>query len=157
MIKINVIVKDKIWLKILKDPEKYLKRQSKKIQNIKFFSSKKNYHLNIMLANSKRIQMLNDKFRKKNKPTDILSFPNYEKNELRKIIRKNKDIYLGDVIINIQKLSYRSDKKKFFVRFNELWIHALLHLFGYKHKKNLDYKKMNFLEKQLLNKIYNNA
>ncbi len=157
MIKINVIVEDKNWLKIIKNPEKYFKQQSKKIEKVKFFCLKKNYFFSIMLSNSKKIKILNKKFRKKNKTTDVLSFPHYNKKELKKNIFKNKDIYLGDIIINLQKISYRLNKEKFFERFNELWIHALLHLFGFKHRKNKDYKKMNFLEKKLLKTVYKNA
>ena len=40
MIKINVIVKDKSWLKFIKNPETYLKRKIKKIKNDKFFEKK---------------------------------------------------------------------------------------------------------------------
>ena len=65
MIKINVIVEDKNWLKIIKNPEKYFKQQSKKIEKVKFFCLKKNYFFSIMLSNSKKIKILNKKFRKK--------------------------------------------------------------------------------------------
>ena len=41
MIKINVIVKDKAWLKYIKNPENYLKNKIKKLQNEKFFGKKK--------------------------------------------------------------------------------------------------------------------
>ena len=40
MIKINVIVKDKSWFKIIKNPEIYLKKKIKKIQNKKLFKKK---------------------------------------------------------------------------------------------------------------------
>ena len=37
MIKVNVIIKDKKWLKFLKNPNNYLKNKIKKIQNYKYF------------------------------------------------------------------------------------------------------------------------
>ena len=37
-----------------------------------------------MLANSKKIKILNKKFRKKNKTTDVLSFPHYNKKGVEK-------------------------------------------------------------------------
>ena len=40
MIKINVIVKDKTWLKFIKNPENYLKQKIKKIQSDKLFGKK---------------------------------------------------------------------------------------------------------------------
>ena len=89
MIKINVIVKDKTWLKFIKNPESYLKRKIKRIQNEKFFG-KKNYSFSLKLSNSKEIKYLNKKFRKKNKPTDILSFPNQTKKKFHELTRLNK-------------------------------------------------------------------
>ena len=66
MIKINVIVKDKAWLKYIKNPENYLKNKIKKLQNEKFFGKKK-YSFSLKLSNTKEIKYLNKKFRKKNK------------------------------------------------------------------------------------------
>ena len=46
MIKINVIVKDKTWLKFIKNPETYLKKKIKIIQKNKKFKKKK-YHFSV--------------------------------------------------------------------------------------------------------------
>ena len=81
MIKINVIVKDKIWLKFIKNPETYLKRKIKDIQNDNFFGKKK-YSFSLKLSSTKEIKNLNKQFRKKNKETDILSFPNQTKKKI---------------------------------------------------------------------------
>ena len=59
------------------------------------------------------------------------------------------NIYLGDVIINLNKVK----KKNFEIEFNKLWIHGLLHLFGHKHKKDKDYFKMQKLEKSFIKSI----
>ena len=76
-----------------------------------------------MLANSKKIKILNKKFRKKIKLLMSYLFRTITKG-VEKEYFKNKDIYLGDIIINLQKISYRLNKEKFFERFNELWIHT---------------------------------
>ena len=151
MIKINVIVKDKTWLKFIKHPENYLKHKIKKIQNDKFFGKNK-YSLNIKLSGAKEIQLLNKKFRKKDKSTDILSFPNQTKNKLRELTKSNKEIYLGDIIINSKKMN-NSSINLFKKQFNILWIHGLVHLFGYDHKKDNSFKKMNLIEKKFLKKL----
>ena len=151
MIKINVIVKDKTWLKFIKNPESYLKRKIKSIQNEKFFGKKK-YSFSLKLSNSKEIKYLNKKFRKKNKSTDILSFPNQTKKKFHKLMRLNKEIYLGDIIINSNKIN-TSSINLFKKHFNILWVHGLVHLFGYDHKKDNSYKKMNLIEKKFLKKL----
>lgn len=152
MIKINVIVKDKSWLKFIKNPETYLKRKIKKIKNDKFFE-KKSYSFSLQLSGSREIKALNKKFRKKNKSTDILSFPNQTKKNLAILKKKKIKIYLGDVIINLKKINF-SSKISFKKHLDVLWIHGLIHLFGYDHKLESNYKKMNVIEKKLLKKLY---
>ena len=151
MIKINVIVKDKTWLKYIKNPEIYLKKKIKKIQKDRFFSNKK-YSLSLQLSGEKEIKYLNNKFRKKNKPTDILSFPSETKKNLKNLIAANSKIYLGDIIINIKKMNI-SSKVLFKNHLNILFVHGLLHLFGYDHKKNSNFKTMNTIEKKFLKKL----
>ena len=152
MIKINVIVDDKRWFKFIKYPEIHFKKKIKILQNDKFFKTKGKYNFSILLSNSNVIRLLNKKFRKKDKSTDVLSFPFYEKQKLKQIIKKDHKIYLGDIIINFSEVK-NSTKKHFINHLDKLWVHALLHLFGYEHKRNLDYKKMNLLEKKFLNRL----
>ncbi len=151
MIKINVIVKDKTWFKFIKSPESYLKRKIKIIQKDNFFKKKK-YHFSVLLSSSNEIKYLNKKFRKKNKTTDILSFPSQSKKDLNILLRSNSEIYLGDIIINSKKMN-TSSIKLFKRHFDMLWIHGLIHLFGHDHKRDSSYKKMNSIEKKLLNKL----
>ena len=153
MININVIVNEKKWFKFLKSPENYLKKKLKKIQKDKIFKKNVKFNFSILLSNSNSIRLLNKTFRKKNKSTDVLSFPFYEKNKLKRIIKKKKEVYLGDIIINYSKLKKNSKKKQFVQHLDKLWVHALLHLFGHKHRKNSDFKRMNMLEKKFINKL----
>ena len=96
------------------------------------------------------IKKLNKKFRKKNRSTDVLSFPFYNKNDLKKKLYKDKEIYLGDIIINLNKIKFRKEIKNFRNEFNKLWVHGLVHLFGYDHKKDKDFKNMLRIEKRFL-------
>ncbi len=89
MIKIDVFIKDKNWKKYISNPAKYLKDKVKFINSSILFN-KKYINFSILLAGNKEIKMLNNKFRKKNKTTNILSFPFYKRNEIKKKI-KNED------------------------------------------------------------------
>ena len=82
----------------------------------------------------------------KNKSTDVLSFPFNNKKQLKKIIRKEREIYLGDIIINLNKIKNHKDKKLFEEKFDKLWIHGLVHLLGHDHKKEREFKKMHKME-----------
>ena len=153
MIKINVITKNIIWLNYIKNPKNYLDRKIQKLnlKNKKF--TKKKIFFTLLLSGNREIKNLNKKFRKKNKTTDVLSFPFQNKNELKKKFRKETEIYLGDIIINLNKVKNKKVIKNFKFEFDRLWIHGLVHLFGYNHSNNKDYLKMNRIEKKYLDSI----
>ena len=141
MIKINVVTADLNWQRYIQNPSSFINNK------IKFFNKKnKNFKKNIiictlLLAGNKEIKKLNKKFRKKNKTTDVLSFPFYEKKELLRRLKKEKEIYLGDIIVNLSKIRNKIIIAKFKSEFNSLWVHGLVHLFGYDHKKKMMLRK----------------
>ena len=148
MIKINVITNNNNWLNYIKRPNYYLSQKINKLNlKIKLFKRNKIY-LTLLLSGNKEIKFLNKKFRNKNKSTDVLSFPFQTKKELKKKLKKEKEIYLGDIIINLNKIKNKNKKNFFKLEFDYLWIHGLVHLFGYDHKKNKDFEKMNRIEKK---------
>ena len=147
MIKANVITKNLSWYRYIKNPNSYIDRKIKKINN-KNKKFKKNVYFTLLLSGEKEIKNLNKKFRNKNKATDVLSFPFYTKKELHKRLINEKEIYLGDIIINLNKIKYKKKSKNFKIEFNNLWIHGLVHLFGHDHKKEKDFLKMKKIEKK---------
>ena len=149
MININVIVNNNTWKKYIKDSDKYLKKKIKKIAKNEFFK-KTNFELSILLTGNKEIKKLNKKFRKKNKSTDVLSFPSYQKKEIKVLLKKKTKFYLGDIVININKIDHKKNSQGVKNNLNMLLIHGLLHLMGYRHGINKDYIKMHNLEKKLL-------
>ncbi|OUW57662.1 MAG: rRNA maturation RNase YbeY [Candidatus Pelagibacter sp. TMED197] len=153
MIKINVILNNIIWKKYLKNPHSFIEKKIQLLNKKNKLYKKKTLICSLLLSGSPEIKKLNNKFRNKNKSTDILSFPFYEKEQLNKIIKKNKEVYIGDIIINLNKIKNRQNKDKFKEELNKLWIHGLLHLFGYQHKKNQDFRIMSQIEKRYLKYI----
>ena len=144
MIKVNVILDKIIWKKKIKRPDYYLKKKFNKfLKKLKITSNSQ--EVSIFLTNSEKMRQLNLRFRKKNKPTDVLSFP-------VNIIKK-KIGYLGDVAISYEIVNKRSKKSNFEYEFDKMWVHGYLHLLGYDHKKNREFEKMHKLEKKILNYI----
>ena len=84
---------------------------------------------------------------------DKYNFPFYSKKELKKKLKLSKEIYIGDIIINLSKIKIKNKSKKFKSEFDLLWVHGLVHLFGYDHRRNIDFIKMNKIEKKYLNFI----
>ena len=151
MIKANVEVKSKYWYKKIKNPKKYFNKKLKKISEIVKFFKGKNVTFTILLTNSLNMKKLNKKFRNQNKSTDVLSFPFWSSNDLK--LNKKIFFYIGDVAISYEIINSRSKKNNFFIEFNKVWVHGLLHLIGYNHIKNKDYFKMIKIEKKILNSI----
>ena len=142
MINANVISGYSNWKKIIKKPNGYLKKRLKILSKAPLFK-KKNHEFSILLTNDKKMRYFNLKFRKKNKTTDVLSFPMK--------IKEKKRIYVGDIAISYEIIKERSKKTNFFLEFDKMWIHGYLHLIGHDHKKLNDFKKMYKKEKLILN------
>tara|TARA_Y100001970_G_scaffold251855_1_gene325120 strand:- start:2296 stop:2742 length:447 start_codon:yes stop_codon:yes gene_type:complete len=133
MIKANVILDNSKWEKKIKSPKTYFKKKLLKLSKKPFFK-RKNEEFSILLTNNKKMKDLNFKFRKKNKPTDVLSFP------LKSKTKGNN--YIGDIAISYEIINKRSKITGFELELDKIWIHGYFHLKGYDHKKNFDYKKM---------------
>jgi len=136
MIKANVYIDYSGWGKKIKDPKKYI---NKKIQKASKILGSKNKEFSIFLTNNHKMKKLNNKFRKINKPTDVLSFPTRE------------NLYIGDVAISFEIINKRSKLKNFEYEFDKIWIHGYLHLLGYDHKNIKDYDKMRKRENLIFN------
>ena len=143
MIKANVILDNIKWQKHIKSPSNYIRKKFIKLSKIKDFKTNKEF--SILLTDNKKMKYLNNKFRKKNKPTDVLSFPT-------KNLIKNKR-YIGDIAISYEIINKRSKNSNFLNEFDKIWIHGYLHLIGYDHIKNKDFNKMNKIEKRILDSI----
>ena len=142
MINANVTVDFSKWKKKIKNPKKYILKRIRKLQKISTFKNK-NQEFSILLTNNQKMKKLNFKFRKKNKITDVLSFP------FNHTIKKN--VYIGDIAIGFEIINKRSKVSDFNYEFDKMWIHGYLHLIGYDHKKNKEYKKMQRKEKLIIN------
>ena len=144
MIKVNVILDKIIWKKKIKRPDYYLKNKFNKLSN-KFKLTSNVQEISIFLTNNEKMRQLNLRFRKKNKPTDVLSFPlNFVKKKIG---------YLGDIAISYEIVNKRSKKSNFNYEFDKMWVHGYLHLLGYDHKKIREFEKMHKIEKKILNYI----
>ena len=147
MINVEVVSDYNSWNKKIKNPENYIKKKIKSVSSF-LFLNKKSLNITILLTNNKKMKSLNKKFRKKNKKTDVLSFPFWKKAQLKK--KKNENLYLGDIAISYEYVNIRSKLSNFKLELDKMWIHGFLHLLGYDHKKNDDYYKMKKTEDKIL-------
>ena len=150
MFKLNINVERGKWKKKVPDIEKVLLKNFKIIFRVFKKLTNKNLEASVLLTDKKNMKMLNKKFRKIYKDTDVLSFPNYKKNfYLNKI--KNKTLYLGDLAFSYDYIE--KQKIDFLDYLNKIFIHGCLHLVGYEHNNKKNFEKMNSIEKKLISKI----
>ena len=120
MVEINNLTCSQINKKFLKGvAEKVLKGENKKESN-----------LSIVLVGMTRMKNLNKRYRKKDKSTDVLSFPQPDKFP---VTPRNE---IGEVVICLQAV--KKNAKKFNLTFQKeltrVLIHGILHLLGYEHE-----------------------
>ena len=137
MISIEVFSEEKAWSKKIKKKEVFFKEICSFLPRKYRFPNKK-ISLTLLLSNNKCIKKLNKNFRKKNKSTDILSFP------LSKKISISKKTYIGDIIIsyNFMNKPKSQNIKNFKEKVVKTFIHGYLHLLGFDHIKDKDYIRM---------------
>lgn len=153
MIRADVLITNKNWKKKIKLPNVYINKKLKKIHKRTNLFKNNNLNFTLLLSGNIEVQKLNIKFRKKNKTTDVLSFPFYEKKILNKLLKKEKNLYLGDIIINLNKVKKVTKDESFHLAFDKIWIHGLAHLLGHRHKSNIDFLIMKKLENKMLQSI----
>jgi len=147
MIKASVVIRNLSWYKYIKNPNSYIDRKIKKLNN-KNKKLKKNVNFTLLLSGGKEIKNLNRKFRNKNKATDVLSFPFYTKKELHKRLIKEQEIYLGDIIINLNKIKDKKKLKNFKEEFNNLMNKSSNDMVELISKKEKDFLAMKRIEKK---------
>jgi len=148
MINIDVFSEEKAWSKKLRKKEFFFKQICSLFPKKYQFPNKK-ISLTLLLSNNRGIKKLNKNFRNKNKSTDILSFP------LNKKIKISKTTYIGDIIISYNFIDKpkSQDLKIFKEKLIKTFIHGFLHLIGFDHIKEKDYKKMLKEEKKLYKSV----
>ena len=87
--------------------------------------------LSLVLVDNREIQDLNHRYRNKNEPTDVLSFPPGDG-------LPDGICLLGDVVISIEQAEKQATKRRKTLEdeVESLLIHGILHLLGYDHERS---------------------
>lgn len=109
-----------------------------------------NAELSLVLAGDKTLQSLNNEWRQKDKPTNVLSFPG---NDIA--VGEVAGIMLGDIVISLETTAREAtlENKSFEDHLSHLVVHGFLHLFGYDHETDDEASQMESLETRILNEL----
>lgn len=114
--------------------------------------------ISFLLTNDPHIQTLNNEYRGQDKPTNVLSFAQYEitPENIASLFDANHPIIMvGDIILSLDTLleEARQQQKPLIDHYSHLLVHGLLHLFGYDHENEQDAFLMEQLEITILEKM----
>lgn len=115
-------------------------------------------YVSITLTIPEVIHELNKKYRNIDKPTDVLSFPMFERDEIPNLINNKSEIEetLGDMIISIPQVEVQAKEygHSFERELAYMVVHSFYHLMGYDHMEEDDKKEMRAKEDEILNKLH---
>jgi len=113
--------------------------------------------VSILITDNKEIAELNEKFRNKSGPTDVLSFAMQEG-----LIDEHVEAELGDLVISLDKAESQAIELNVTIQeeLARLLVHGMLHLMGYDHENvsKAEALKMKRKEEEMLeilSAIYN--
>lgn len=105
--------------------------------------------VSLTFTNNKEIQKLNKKYRNKDSPTDVLSFP-YQDPSFPGSEDMLGEIYISSEQVKIQAKKYKNSIKNETIK---LFIHGYLHLCGYTHENEGKWEKMEAMSLKILKQL----
>ncbi len=136
--RVDVVRLDAAWARALPGVERLVRKAARAALGAKKRS------LTVALSDDRRVQALNKRDRKRDKPTNVLSYPSGEKS------------FLGDIVLARQTVwrEARAQKKTPADHVAHLVVHGTLHLLGYDHETSAaGAERMEALERRVLKKL----
>jgi probable rRNA maturation factor len=118
------------------------------------------FSLGILLTNNQIIKQYNAQYRKKDAPTDILSFAAHQVKPGERVEACCDDEKeLGDLVISLEYVKEDAPRWKETMdeRMQTLLVHGIFHLLGYDHESDAQYAEMNPQEKRILKALGRNV
>ncbi len=138
-----------------KDYEELIEKVVKKCFETENLKGSKLY-ISITLTTPNNIQRINNEYRNIDKPTDVLSFPMFEKEEIDNKIKTQDFEYqdiLGDIVVSIEQVKSQALEygHSFERELSYMIVHGFYHLMGYDHMEEEDKQLMRKKEENVLN------
>jgi probable rRNA maturation factor len=137
----DVVMLDAAWQRALPGVERLVRHAARAALAGARRSGRRS--LTIALADDRRVRRLNARDRKKDKPTNVLSYPSGEA------------AFLGDIVLARQTVwrEAREQAKTVADHLSHLVVHGTLHLVGYDHENDAEAERMEALERRVLARL----
>ena len=150
----DVLIEDNNWNKLLPDYDSIIDKALIALsENTSDIPKDREMELSITLTNDAHIQDLNHDYRDKDKPTNVLSFPQIDFSN--DDYKQEPFLMLGDVVCAIETIAKEAKEqyKPLENHFIHMLIHSVLHLFGYDHEEEQEAEDMEAMEIHILKKL----
>ncbi len=146
MLEIYDLTKKKLLKKYYSDIKKYY------LKTLKTLEMEDAFELSLIIVGKTKIRTINREYRNKDVATDVISFANIDSLDYDYL---SQEINLGDIFINVDRVLSQAKKYKHSVKreFIFLFVHGLLHLFGYDHMNKEDEKIMFSLQEKIVGNL----
>ncbi len=120
------------------------------LEHESFFSD---VEVSVTFCDNEYIHKLNKEYRNMDKPTDVLSFPLLEKEELEE--SDGQAVALGDIVISFERAREQAEEigNSFEKEVAFLTIHSTLHLLGYDHEEKDEEEEMFSRQREIVAKL----
>lgn len=128
-------------LKISAEQKNLLKKTIN--QCLKFEKINVPCEVSVTFVDNNQIHELNLQHRKKDCPTDVLSFPLFDRAQIDAQIDNKNDVPIGDIVISVEKAYEQADEFGHSIEREICFLaaHSVFHLLGYDHETSLDDEK----------------
>lgn len=143
---LSIVIEDEAW-KVLRG----LKSLTEKAVDAALTASARKKEVTILFTNNVVLKTLNNDWRGKNKPTNVLSFP--APKDLK--VPHGEAKPLGDIALAFETVAKEAEAsgKSLKSHTTHLIVHGVLHLLGYDHEGDADATKMEAKEIRILKKL----
>ena len=140
-----VEIRDLTRKKELKNYYKDIKKYYQKVLEV--LKLEDNFEATIIIVGRNKIHTINKQYRGIDKETDVISFAEIDSDD-----EFGLDNYLGDIFINVDRVKSQAKEYDHSIKreFCFLFVHGMLHLFGYDHMNLKDEKKMFTLQDKII-------
>ncbi|MDR1494892.1 MAG: rRNA maturation RNase YbeY [Rickettsiales bacterium] len=159
MMKIQIILEDRRWSRFIRIPRiraiaEELFSLVGELLGYGVAEGGANLEIAMVLSNDEKIRVLNRDHRNIDRPTNVLSFPTYER-EFVKYLGQEKHMLLGDLVLSIDSLERESIEQNMFFEEHlaHLILHSILHLLGFDHSNDEDAEHMEKTEAVILHRF----
>ncbi|XP_072300197.1 endoribonuclease YbeY-like [Eucyclogobius newberryi] len=133
-------------------------RLRKDVDTLRHILGIQKFDLGVVCVDNQRIQQINSLYRKKNVPTDVLSFPFYEDVRPGKLPcpLHRDELNLGDIFLGVEFVmkQCQEESSDFHATLTGVAAHGICHLLGYRHETDEEWTEMRQREQYILSEFY---